>query len=238
MNKIIFFISIFSIPLFSSEIFLQDAKNFYQKETFKTLFKVFIPSAIFANTSIDQDLQHFYIKNIKSTKTDKASKTIKLFGSNKPLSIAFFSSVAASYFLQQSEFGTKLYDFSTSTFRSITVGIPLVILGQNILGADRPNQNTTSNWQPFKNDHGISGHAFMGAVPFITLANMSNNLLTKSLLYIGSTLVGLSRINDNSHYTSQVILGWTLAYSSCKAIAKTNTEIQISSDKITFGGKF
>ena len=37
-------------------------------------------------------------------------------------------------------------------------------------------------------------------------------------LYAISTLPGLSRLNDNMHYFSQVFIGWTLAYLAARIV--------------------
>lgn len=68
-----------------------------------------------------------------------------------------------------------------------------------------------------------SGHAFVSAIPFITAAKMTDNPWEKTFWYAGSTLGGLSRINDNAHYTSQVGLGWTLAFVAASAVDQTDT---------------
>ena len=47
---------------------------------------------------------------------------------------------------------------------------------------------------------------------------MSDNILFKALMYGLSTLPGWSRINDNDHYLSQVVLGWSLAYLAATAV--------------------
>jgi hypothetical protein len=49
---------------------------------------------------------------------------------------------------------------------------------------------------------------------------MSENLYQKAIFYGLSTVTGLSRINDDRHYFSQVALGWYLAYLSCAAVEK------------------
>lgn len=39
--------------------------------------------------------------------------------------------------------------------------------------------------------------------------------------YVGSGMAGLSRINDNHHYTSQVVLGWWIAYLAARSVNRT-----------------
>jgi len=82
----------------------------------------------------------------------------------------------------------------------------------------------SSHWSPFEGDNGVSGHSFLGAVPFIVAAQMSSSLYSKIPLYLASTLVGLSRINDDLHYLSQVALGWSLAYLAAASVDQTELE--------------
>jgi hypothetical protein len=86
-------------------------------------------------------------------------------------------------------------------------------------GGDRPTEGD-SKWGAFNNFHGISGHTYFSAVPFITAAKMSDNPYQKAIFYGLSTLTGLGRINDDKHYFSQVALGWYIAYLSCAVVEK------------------
>ena len=98
---------------------------------------------------------------------------------------------------------------------------------QGLLGSGRPSDTAdNSYWHPFKNDNGVSGHAFVGAVPFITAAQMSDNIWEKGFFYACSAMPGWSRINDDAHYLSQVWLGWWMAYLACEAVNTTQKEHQ------------
>lgn len=94
---------------------------------------------------------------------------------------------------------------------------------QNAIGASRPKEDD-SNWRPFNDNNGVSGHSFMGAVPFITAAKMADNTYLKYFFYLGSMLTGWSRINDNSHYFSQAALGWWMAYLAADCGEKGDAE--------------
>ncbi|GHT13075.1 hypothetical protein FACS1894170_08630 [Planctomycetales bacterium] len=78
-----------------------------------------------------------------------------------------------------------------------------------------------SYWHPFQNSHGISGHAFIGAVPFMTAAQMTDRPVVKGLFYTMSTFCAWSRIKDDAHYLSQALLGWYLAYLSVRSVSET-----------------
>jgi hypothetical protein len=104
------------------------------------------------------------------------------------------------------------------------VGAPPLYCLQWAIGASRPGESSAeSSWKPFQDSNGVSGHAFVGAVPFLSAAKMSDGILAKSAFYAGSTLCGWSRINDDSHYASQVVLGWCLAYASASAVDRSQT---------------
>jgi hypothetical protein len=99
------------------------------------------------------------------------------------------------------------------------VGAPALLLLAAATGGDRPTEGD-SNWGAFNNFHGVSGHAYFTAVPFITAAKMSENPYQKAIFYGLSTLTGISRVNDDKHYFSHVALGWYLAYLSCAVVEK------------------
>jgi hypothetical protein len=90
-------------------------------------------------------------------------------------------------------------------------------------GGDRPTEGD-SKWGAFNNFHGVSGHAYFSAVPFITAAKMSENPYQKAIFYGLSTFTGIGRINDDKHYFSQSALGWYIAYLSCAVVEKGNDQ--------------
>ena len=115
--------------------------------------------------------------------------------------------------------------------RSYLVGAPPMLLMQLTLGASRPGETPYgSHWKPFDDDNGVSGHTFIGAVPFITAAQMTENPWARGGLYLCSTFTGWSRVNDDYHYLSQVGLGWWMAYLSCRAVSQTESQ----DDRLTF----
>ena len=98
---------------------------------------------------------------------------------------------------------------------------------QKAVGASRPKEDD-SHWRPFNDNNGVSGHSFMGAVPFLAATTMTEHGYVKYPLFLGSMLCGFSRINDNCHYFSQATLGWWVAYLavSCGE-ARENGERQV-----------
>jgi membrane-associated phospholipid phosphatase len=107
--------------------------------------------------------------------------------------------------------------------RGFIVGAPPVTILQQLTGGSRPTEtNEGSEWQPLQDNNGVSGHAFMGSLPFITAAKMTDDRALKFLFYAGSALTPLSRVNDKAHYPSQVALGWWMAYLAASAIHATD----------------
>jgi len=97
-----------------------------------------------------------------------------------------------------------------------------MLLMQSLLGGSRPGEaSVESQWKPFDDDNAVSGHAFVGAVPFITAAKMTENRWLKSGLYLCSTFTAWSRVDHDRHYLSQVCLGWWMAYLACDAVDGT-----------------
>jgi Capsule assembly protein Wzi len=171
-------------------------------------------AGLFANTSMDSDIQEFYQDNIRSDVTDDLSKIFKI-----PGNIFITPPVLLGTYLLFKD--SSAGEWAQKSLRALAVGAPAGLLLQRVTGASRPSEGD-SKWRPFNDANGLSGHAFIGAIPFITAAKMNENPYVKGLLYGLSFLPGLSRINDNEHYFSQTALGWYLALLSCNSVEKTD----------------
>lgn len=199
-----------------------DYKRFYLDKN--NLIKLGIGmagAAIFANTSMDDDIQEFYQDNVRGKTTDSVSEILKVPGE----ALLTIPLLVSTRFLLKN---TTAVEWAQKSIRAIIVGAPAGLFIQRVTGASGPSE-CDSKWRPFRDANGLSGHAFIGAVPFITAARMNDNPYLKGIFYGLSILPGLSRINDNKHYFSQVALGWYLAFLSCNAVDKTN-----SKNKTTF----
>ena len=112
--------------------------------------------------------------------------------------------------------------WSLRSLRGMLVGWPPLLALQYVTGASRPGESPSgSRWNPFEDNNGVSGHTFMGAVPLITAAKMARHPLWKAAFYLVSTWAGISRVNDDRHYLSQVLLGWWMAYVAATAVDRT-----------------
>ncbi len=195
------------------EIVKDDYRSFYlDGGTMLRLGAGIAGAAVLANTSMDRDIQDYYDDHIKGETTDELSKALKLPGEAYLTVPALIGVYLIS---RDSSFG----EWAGRSLRALAVGAPAGLFLQRAIGSSRPDEGD-STWRPFKDNNGLSGHAFIGAVPFIVAAQMSGNVYAKGLFYGLSVLPGLSRINDDKHYFSQVALGWYLAYLSSRTIDK------------------
>ena len=97
-----------------------------------------------------------------------------------------------------------------------------MLLMQRVTGASRPGEsNSGSHWRPFHDCNGVSGHAFMGAVPFLCAGKMTDEIPFKVAFYAASVFPCVQRIVSDKHYISQTFLGWTMAYVAATAVDRT-----------------
>lgn len=166
-----------------------------------------------ANSELDREAHEYYQHNIRSSAADSFSEAARIPGDVLVAIPLLFGTYALSG-------DGAIKSWAGDSLRAFIVGAPAGFLIQYGTGASRPEEGG-SGWKPFRGNNGLSGHAFTGAVPFITAAKRQGSPAMKSLLYGLSVLPGLSRINDEKHYLSQAALGWWLAYLSVSSIENT-----------------
>jgi len=197
-----------------------DLGNFYlDRENLTRLGIGVAVAAVFANTEMDQYIRDKYQSSTRSHVTDQATKIFNISGTEVALVLA--PAYLGAYGVGKWLHNPTMVEWATNSFRATIVGGPALLVLAAATGADRPTEGD-SNWGSYQNFHGVSGHTYFGAIPFITAAKMSENPYQKAILYGLSTFPGLSRINDDEHYFSQVALGWYLAYLSCAVVEKGN----------------
>lgn len=178
--------------------------------------------AVMANTNIDASIQDWYQEHMRSDSSDRVSEVAKVFGEGLymiPISVA--AAVLGDRFSTDGE-TSLIGTWGRRATRAYLAGGPLSLLSQWATGGSRPDEDD-SHWRPFQDDNGVSGHAFVGAVPFLTAGRLcEDNPLARYLLYAASALPALSRVNDNAHYPSQAFLGWFLAWEATGAVLQTD----------------
>ena len=203
----------------------EDYKFFYSRENLWNLTIGIGMAGVVANTPIDEEIRDWYQESLRSKSTDSFSEKVKPFGDGRLTVPIYLGAVIFGELTDHTRLGSTIAEWGELSLRALLVGAPPMLFLQAALGAGRPEEGG-SCWQPFKDNNAVSGHGFMGAIPFITAAKMTNSPYLKYSLYLASTLCALSRINDDAHYFSQAALGWWIAYLAVTSVKKTETERQ------------
>jgi hypothetical protein len=182
-------------------------------------------AGVFANTSADESIDDWYQDSVRTGWTDDVAKVFKPFGNGLITVPVYLGAALLGHLGDGTGFGGTLGEWGNRSLRTLLVGAPPMLFLQYALGASRPEEDD-SHWHFFEGHASVSGHAFVGAVPFLTAAQMAKNPYLRGGLYFGSTLCALSRINDDAHYFSQAALGWWIAYLAASSVARTETERQ------------
>lgn len=177
-------------------------------------------AAPLANTSADESVAHWYQRRVRGATSDEFSQVINYAGQFWLVLPVFVEGAAL---MGQADDGYwhdgGLGEWSNRSLRAVAVGVPPMLAMYVVLGSGRPDRHD-SYWHPFNDIRGVSGHTFVGAVPFLTAAAMTDEPLWQVPLVAGSMATGWSRINDDRHYLSQVVLGWWLAYLAVRSVSE------------------
>ena len=204
-----------------------DQLSFSSRESTMNLGLVFALGAVLANSQADQQIQTHFQSSVRGATSDE---WFEFLHANKELGNGVYSLpiMGVAWVLGESidgPFAIELTgEWGERSIRGFLVGaIPLVVL-QRMTGGSRPFETgENSEWHPMRDNNGVSGHAFMSSLPFITVAKLTDNRWQKSLWYSASMIGPLSRLNDNAHYTSQVGMGWALAFLSATAVDQSES---------------
>jgi membrane-associated phospholipid phosphatase len=197
-----------------------DLRNFYLDRGNLTRLGIGVAgAAVFANTGMDPYIRNKYQDDLRSKGTDDATHIFNISATAVTLVLApaYIGAYGAGVWFKY----PTMVEWAENSIRATIAGGPALLLLAAATGADRPTEGD-SKWGAYQNFHGVSGHTYFSAIPFITAAKMSENLYQKAIFYGISTMPGLSRINDDKHYFSQVALGWYIAYLSCAVVEKGN----------------
>ena len=203
-----------------------DQNNFYSPESVTLLGSGLVVGGLMANTSIDENLHRHFQGSVRGATSDEWFESLhasKELGNGIYTLPVFASAWVAGEVFKENKLVETTGRWGERSIRGFVVGAPPLIVLQQLTGGSRPTEtNESSEWHPFRDNNGISGHAFMGSIPFITAAKMTDSRGVKVLFYAGSALTPLSRVNDNAHYPSQVALGWWMAYLAASAVDATD----------------
>ena len=201
----------------------EDYRNFYSCESLVCISAAFGAGALMANTGFDDTMQAAWQQGVEPTSVGTFFSGCKDIGEGRYVLPIFGVAAATGLVFEGNPFGDAVGEWGSRSLRMFVVGAPPLYVMQWVTGASRPSDGPGSEWHFFNDNNGVSGHAFVGAIPFLAAADMVESPLLKGTLYVCSTFVGFSRMTDNAHYPSQVFLGWYLAWASSRAVSMTET---------------
>lgn len=188
-------------------------------------------AAPLANTGVDQRVRDWYqgrvhpygdiTRNIALWNTDRVGHFI---GSWQYMLPVYFGVWGAGIMTEDTWTGSVAAEWANRTLRALAVGAPEMGALQLALGGSRPLDGDGSRWRPMRDNNGVSGHAFVGAMPFLTAASMIDNPWLRAPFIAGSMWSAWSRMDSDSHYLSQILLGWFIAYQSVRSTNRTEAE--------------
>ncbi len=192
----------------------------YGRRSFMRLGGATVLAGILAYSGTDEAIESFHDGTVRSGTSDRLAHGLKFFGERFWFS-NWFLVAAIDAWWQSGSFSR----WGRGNFEAMIVGLPVLWTVQRGLGANRPSSdNGNPRWRPLAADNSASGHAFMSAVPWLTLAARSGRWPVAVGSRLASVATGWSRLNDRKHYPSQIILGWTIAWNAVAAVQVEPTQ--------------
>jgi membrane-associated phospholipid phosphatase len=191
-------------------------RNYASRRTFLRLGGAVAAAAALAWSGADEALESWHTGRVRGGASDRLAAWVKPWG-ERFWFVNWLLVAAVDAWVRTNPF-TR---WGRRNFEAMVVGLPTLWTLQRGLGANRPSSDDADpRWRPLAADNAASGHAFIAAIPWLTLARRSGNPVVKPAARCASALTGWSRINDRKHYLSQVVLGWTIAYNAVEAVAE------------------
>ncbi len=220
-----------------------DHRAFYSLKGLKLLAGGLLAAGGLAHSSADENARDWYQDSVREDGTDEAARLVKPFGHGLVTLPVMGAGALLSHWDTEFRFCRSMGRWGVRSLRAVLVGAPPLLFLQRALGSTRPSDpDAHSHWQPFDDSNGVSGHAFIGAVPFLTAGRMTDSVWIRMLFYMTSTLPGWSRVNDDDHYLSQATLGWWLAWLAIHAVETSDNRsgplrftAWITADALTWG---
>lgn len=196
---------------------VRDVGEFYDGGTLFALGAGIGLAGLSANSQLDRDIYEDVLPEWRTDDVREFRDSVLGFGDGAYVLPVLAGSALGGPLLGCDAVGA----WGERSIRAIVVGAPPMLALQRLIGAGRPDDpgnTTTSEWEPFRHSNGVSGHAFIGSVPFLTIARMQDDVLVDGVCYTGSLLVAAARLQGSRHYFSQVMLGWWIGFLATGAV--------------------
>jgi hypothetical protein len=203
----------------------EDQTHFYCWDNLLCLALGVAVAAPLANTHGDQNFRDWYQGRVRSSTTNGIAAEGSRWGDHFFVIPIYLGAAIVGGLFEDTMTGSIAHEWGTRTLRALVAGAPAVGILQYGLGASRPVESS-SGWQPFRDNNSVAGHGFVGATPFLTAAAMTENRWLRSAFFAASFATDFARINDDAHYLSQAILGWWIAYLAVQSVETTERTAQ------------
>jgi hypothetical protein len=201
----------------------QDQLHYYTAENLGLLALGVAVAAPLACTSADREVQDWYQDRVRCVGLDRCAEWAKFPGDYLYAVPVYLGVACVGRMFEETVAGSALDAWGSRTLRAMLVGSPSVGVLQIGLGASRPVEGG-SHWQPFRDVNAVAGHGFIGAVPFLTAASLTEKPWLRYTLVAASFATTWSRVNDDAHYLSQAFLGWWIAYLAVRSVDNSDRE--------------
>ncbi|MBL8752876.1 MAG: phosphatase PAP2 family protein [Planctomycetes bacterium] len=194
-----------------------DHRAFYDGGTLFGLGTGIGLAGLSANSQLDRDIYEDVLPEWRTDEVREFRDSVLPMGEGTVVLPVLATAALAGPWLGSDAVGT----WGERSLRAIAVGAPPMLALQRLIGAGRPDDPTNtrkSEWEPFDYSNGVSGHAFIGSVPFLTVARMQDDVAIDCACYAGSLLVAGARLQGSRHYFSQVVLGWWIGFLATGAV--------------------
>lgn len=186
----------------------------------------------------DDDIKNFSQRNFDST-------NFLLRNFDSFYHIEFISATTLGLFLYGNLSNNQSTRQLSTNLISSTLLTGITTFGiKTLLGRTRPyaaDDQYEFNWFEFEDKYQAfpSGHTSLAFSFSTIMANQSKNLLWKSFWFSAATLVGVSRIYNNKHWFSDVLMGAAVGYFTAKFVLdfdKNNSSdnLNLPTNKIVF----
>lgn len=203
---------------------VDDAIAHYQPKRLWHLSYWTAANALLSYSEADRPVRTYWQHHLRSDFSDDLSEVAEKIGGVNQLTVMlplYATALSLPQIHPECQACQMVGHWGGASLRMSLLMAPQQVVLTNALGARRPPHSP--KWRPFKgNGRSASGHASYGAIPFFALAASTENRWIKGTAIGLSALPALSRLNDDKHYLSQVVLGWGISWMAYQTITRSD----------------
>ena len=201
---------------------LPTGRRLYTRRNFIKMGAATAGAAAMSYSGVDQLFDEWQRGHVRGDASDAIAHVAKGFGENEIATAAMVYAIA-DWALP----GTAIGRWGRQCFTATACGLPALWTWQRVLGGSRPSDEKEwgSQFRPFADENSVSGHTFLGAIPFLVGAREIGHPIPAWGLRALSPATGWSRLNDERHYLSQVVLGYGLAFEAARASEEAKPQV-------------